>query len=340
VQAGDIVVLSGIEDVLIGDTICQADREGKTPAPLPRLRVDEPTVAMSIGINTSPLVGREGRYVQSRNIRERLLKETLRNVSIVVEDDPEQDRLEVKGRGELQLAILIETMRREGFELSVGRTRVILKQEGGRTLEPLEQVFVDCPNEHQGIVTEKLLARRGSLEAMKPGLYDRVRLEFVVPSRGLIGYRDEFLTDTRGQGVLHRLVVGYGPFRGEFESRRSGSLVADRAGKGVAYGLYHLQPRGKLFIRPNDVVYEGMIVGEHNRGNDLNVNACREKKLTNLRAAGKDENIILSPVQPPNLEQALQFIRDDERVEVTPKSVRMRKQILPAVLRKGFGSRM
>ncbi len=340
VQAGDIVVLSGIQDVLIGDTICKVDSYGRTPEPLPRLRVDEPTVSMSFGINTSPLVGKEGRHVQARSILDRLHKETLRDVSIVVENDPHRDTIEVKGRGELQLAILIETMRREGYELSVGRTKVILKRQAGQTLEPLERVYVDCPDEHQGIVTEKLLYRRGSLETMKHGSSDRVRLEFVVPSRGLIGYRNEFLTDTRGQGVLHRLVVGYGPFRGEFESRNSGSLVSDRAGKAVAYGLFHLQPRGRLFVRPNDVVYEGMIVGEHNRSNDLNINPCREKKLTNLRAAGKDENVILTPVQPPTLEQALQFIRDDERVEVTPKSIRMHKQELQANKRKGPGSRM
>jgi GTP-binding protein len=340
VRVGDIVVISGIEDVLIGDTICKADPEGRTPAPLPRLCVDEPTVSVSIGINTSPLVGKEGRYVQARNLRDRLRKETLRDVSIFVEDDPERESLEVKGRGELQLAILIETMRREGYELSVGRTQVILKQQNGETLEPMEHVCVDCLDQHQGLVTDKLLSRRGNLEKMEHGSSDRVLLEFIVPSRGLIGYRDEFLTDTRGQGVLHRRVVGYGPFRGEFELSRNGSLVSDRAGQAVAYGLFHLQPRGRLFVRPNDVVYEGMIVGEHNRGNDLNVNPCREKKLTNLRAAGRDENIILTPVQPMTLEQALQFIRDDERVEVTPKSIRIRKAELMANKRKGRGSRM
>ncbi len=329
-QPGDIVVLAGIEDVTIGDTICTKD----APRTLPRIRVDEPTVAMRFGINTSPLAGREGKLVQSRVIWERLCKEALRNVAIRVEETDERDAFLVKGRGEFQMAILIETMRREGFELSVGRPEVIFKKSPtGELLEPIEHLYVDCDEYFMGVVTEKLAQRKGRMLNCindKSGGTGRVRLEFSVPSRGLIGYRDEFLTDTRGTGIMNSLLAGYEEWRGEFPTRFNGSIVSDRAGSGVPYALFNLEPRGVLFIPPGTPVYEGMIVGEHNRDNDIDVNPTKEKKLTNMRASGKDENVILTPVRPMTLEFALHFVREDEMVEVTPESIRLRKNILPA----------
>ncbi|MBQ7607047.1 MAG: translational GTPase TypA [Desulfovibrionaceae bacterium] len=327
---GDIVVLAGIEDVMIGDTICTKEN----PQALPRIRVDEPTVAMRFGINTSPLAGREGKIVQSRAIQDRLYKESLRNVAIRVEETEDKEAFLVKGRGEFQMAILIETMRREGFELSVGRPEVILKKnEAGETLEPIEHLYVDCDEIFMGIVTEKLAQRKGRLTNCTNNGTGRVRLEFSVPSRGLIGYRDEFLTDTKGTGIMNSYLEGYDLWRGDFPTRFSGSIVADRAGVAVAYALFNLEPRGVLFVEPGDPVYEGMIVGEHNRDNDIDVNATKEKKLTNLRAAGKDENIILTPVKKMTLERALHFVRDDELVEVTPQSLRLRKVELSALKR-------
>ncbi len=325
-SAGDIIVLSGIEDVKIGDTICTKD----APKALPRITVDEPTVAMKFGINTSPLAGREGKLVQSRKILERLEKESLSNVAIKVEQTADRDSFIVKGRGEFQMAILVETMRREGFELSVGRPEVIFRGSGSQKLEPIERVFVDCDEAFLGVVTEKLSVRKGRMVNMVNNGKGRVRMEFSVPSRGLIGYRDEFLTDTKGTGILNALLEGYEPYRGDIPSRFTGSLVADRSGAGVAYGLYNLEPRGELFIKPGDPVYEGMIVGEHNRDNDLDVNPTKEKKLTNMRASGKDENIILTPVRPMTLERAIHFVREDEMVEVTPLSIRLRKTELSA----------
>ena len=327
---GDIVVLAGIEDVTIGDTICTREN----PQVLPRIRVDEPTVAMRFGINTSPLAGREGKIVQSRAIRDRLYKESLRNVAIKIAETEDKEAFLVKGRGEFQMAILIETMRREGFELSVGRPEVILKQnEAGETLEPIEHLYVDCDEIFMGVVTEKLALRKGRMLNCTNHGTGRVRLEFSVPSRGLIGYRDEFLTDTKGTGIMNSYLEGYDVWRGDFLTRFSGSIVADRPGAAVAYALFNLEPRGVLFVEPGDPVYEGMIVGEHNRDNDIDVNATKEKKLTNLRAAGKDENIILTPVKKMTLEHALHFVRDDELVEVTPLSIRLRKAELSAVKR-------
>lgn len=325
VGPGDIVVLAGIEDVKIGDTICTREQ----PAALPRIRVDEPTVAMRFGINTSPLAGREGKIVQSRQIEERLTRESLRNVAIKIEQTPERDAFIVKGRGEFQLAILIETMRREGFELGVGRPEVILKQDSeGKTLEPIEHLCVDCDENFMGIVTDKLAQRKGRLLNCANSGTGRVRLEFSVPSRGMIGYRDEFLTDTKGSGIMNSWLEGYEEWRGDFPTRYTGSIVADRPGAAVAYALYNLEPRGTLFVEPGEPVYEGMIVGEHNRDNDIDVNATKEKKLTNLRAAGKDENVILTPVRKMTLERAIHFVREDELVEVTPKSIRLRKNEL------------
>jgi GTP-binding protein len=326
VQPGDIVVLAGLEEVKIGDTICNKER----PAALPRITVDEPTVSMKFTVNTSPFGGRDGTYVQSSRIHGRLVKEARRNVAIQVEKGEDRDSSLVKGRGEFQLAILIETMRREGYEFCVGRPEVIYRYENNRKLEPIERVLVDCEERFLGVVTEKLLLRKGKMTTLVNNGKGRVRMEFSVPARALIGYRDEFLTDTRGTGIMHSLFDGYEDFRGECPSRFTGSIVADRAGKAVPYALFNLEPRGRLFIVPGDPVYEGMIVGEHNRGEDIDVNPCKEKKLSNMRAAGKDENVILSPVKPITLEQAISFIRDDELVEITPLAIRMRKAVLSA----------
>jgi GTP-binding protein len=322
---GDIIVISGVEDVEIGDTICKQDHA----RPLRRITVDEPTVSMKFTINTSPFVGREGTIVQSRKIRERLLKETLRNVAIQVEEaDAAGANAEVflvKGRGEFQMAILIETLRREGFEFTVGRPEVIYRYENGRQMEPVEHLFIDCDEAFTGVVTEKLSVRKGRMTQMTHGTTGRVRLEFSIPSRGLIGYRDEFLTDTRGTGIMNWYFLGYEEYRGDFPTRRTGSIVSDRQGTAVAYALFNLEPRGQIFIVPNDPVYEGMIIGEHNRPNDITANPSKEKKLTNMRASGRDENVILTPVKPMTLEWAIHFIREDEMVEVTPQSIRLRK---------------
>jgi GTP-binding protein len=333
VQTGDIVVLAGIEDVKIGDTICNQ----QSPQALPRIHVDEPTVSMSFSFNDSPLGGREGKYIQFSRIRERLLKETLINVAIGVEQTQEQDSILVLGRGEFQLAILIETMRREGFEFCVGRPKVLYRFENGEKLEPIERLMVDCEERFLGVVTEKLLLRKGKMTSLVNNGKGRVRIEFSVPARTLIGYRDEFLTDTRGTGIMNSLFDGYGQYRGDCPSRFTGSIVADRSGKAVPYALFNLEPRGRLFAVPGDSVYEGMIIGEHNRGQDINVNPCKEKKLTNMRASGKDDNVILSPTKPITLEQTISFIRDDELVEVTPRSVRMRKAVLSAQKRYSGG---
>ena len=321
VQPGDIAVMAGIEDVKIGDTICNR----QTPEALPRISVDEPTVSMEFSINNSPFAGKEGKYVQSSRIRERLLKETLLNVAIQVEKTKDRDRIIVKGRGEFQLAILIETMRREGYEFSVGRPEVICRYKNGQKLEPTERLLVDCEERFLGVVTEKLSLRKGKMINLVNNGKGRVRIEFSVPTRTLIGYRDEFLTDTRGTGIMYSLFEGYEEFRGNCPSRFTGSIVADRSGSAVPYALFNLEPRGRLFIVPGDPVYEGMIIGEHNRGQDITVNPCKEKKLSNMRAAGKDDNVILSPIKPITLEQAISFIREDELLEFTPLSIRIRK---------------
>ena len=333
VHPGDIVVMAGLEDVTIGDTVCTA----AAPYPLPRIKVDDPTVAMRFGINTSPLAGREGKIVQARKIRERLDREALRNVSIRVEDTEDRDAFLVKGRGEFQMAIIVETMRREGFELTVGRPEVIFKDINGERCEPIEDVTIDCDEIYMGVVTEKLNFRKGRMTNCINSGTGRVRLEFSVPARGLIGYRDEFLTDTKGTGIMNSNFSGYEPFRGEFLTRMTGSLIADRSGSAVAYALFNLEPRGRLFVVPGDPVYEGMVVGEHNRDNDIDVNATKEKKLTNLRASGHDENIQLTPVRAMSLEQCLNFIREDEVLEVTPQSLRLRKAVLSGVERFRMG---
>ena len=329
---GDIVVLSGIDDVHIGDTICTKE----SPKPLKRISVDEPTVSVRISANTSPFSGREGAYVQASKIRERLKKETLKNVSVRVEESEDREGFTVKGRGEFQLVILVETMRREGFELCIGRPEVIFRYDGTRKLEPVEHLFIDCEESYAGIVTEKLTRRKGRMLAYVNGENGRARLEFSIPSRALIGYRDEFLTDTKGTGILNSLFTGYEEYRGDFPGRFTGSLVSDRRGEAVGYALYNLEPRGRIFIVPGDPVYEGMIIGEHNRENDLNVNPCKTKKLTNMRAAGKDDAVTLTAAFPMTLERAIQFIRDDEMVEITPKSIRLRKKVLAASGRKAW----
>ncbi|MFW5827035.1 MAG: translational GTPase TypA, partial [Alkalispirochaeta sp.] len=330
-QAGDIIVLAGVDDVHIGDTICSKT----SPKALPRITVDEPTVSMYFAPNTSPLLGREGSYVQSSKIRERLEKETMLNVSMRVEPTENKEGFIVKGRGEFQMVILLETMRREGFELNVGRPRVIFRTENGVKQEPIEHLYIECDEVYTGVVTEKLSKRKGRMLAYESHKDNRARLEFSVPSRGLLGYRDEFLTDTRGTGIINASFLGYEEYRGDFPDRHTGSLVADRSGETVPYALFNLEPRGVLFVAPGEPVYEGMIVGEHNRENDLNVNPCKTKKLTNMRASGKDDAVVLTPILPMTIERAIQFVKDDEMVEVTPKSIRLRKVILPAAQRKG-----
>ncbi len=326
---GDILILSGIEEIHIGDTICTKEQ----PKALKRITVDEPTIAMFFYTNTSPFSGQEGKLVQANKIKERLYKETLRNVSMQCDETDDAERFLVKGRGELQMAVLVETMRREGYELGIGRPEVIYKEENGQRLEPIEQVYIDCQEDFLGIVSEKLSQRKGRMVNLVNHGSGRIRVQFDIPSRGLIGYRNEFLTDTRGTGILNSYLSGYEPFRGNFPTRFTGSIIADRQGKAVPYALFNLEPRGTLFITPGERVYEGMIVGEHNRESDLNVNACKEKKLTNIRASGKDESVVLTPITPMTLERAIEFINEGEIVEVTPKSIRLRKMELSASAR-------
>ncbi|MBP9095594.1 MAG: translational GTPase TypA [Ignavibacteria bacterium] len=321
---GDIIIIAGIEDVHIGDTICTKE----SPKALKRIAIDEPTISMKFSLNTSPLSGREGKIVQGNKIKERLHKETLRNVALKVEDSEDGESFIVKGRGEFQMVILIETMRREGYELSVGRPQVIFRKQDGKTLEPIEHLFIDCDEEFIGIVSEKLSRKKGRMINLVNHGTGRVRIEFSIPSRSLIGYRNEFLTDTKGTGLMNSYLQGYEEYRGDFQTRLTGSLVSDRDGVALSYSLYNLEPRGTLFVIPNAQVYEGMIVGEHNRDNDLDVNATKGKKLSNMRASGKDESMILTPVIPMSLEKAIEFIKDDEIIEVTPENIRLRKLIL------------
>jgi len=319
---GDIAAVAGVEAAFIGDTLADPD----DPRPLPAISVEEPTMSMEFSINTSPMAGQEGKLVTSRQIKTRLEKETLYNVSIRVEPGQTTESFTVSARGELQLAVLVETMRREGFELSLSKPRIITKLKDGVLSEPLELAVVDVPDEYVGVVTEKLSARRGKMTKMQNNGLGRVRLEFEIPTRGLIGYRSQFLTDTRGTGILTTLVVGHTPHAGEIVGRPNGSLVSDRSGKAVAYAIFHLQPRGSIFVSPGDPVYLGMIVGQNSRDNDIAVNITKEKKLTNLRASGADEALRLIPPRRFTLEQAMEYINDDELVEVTPQSIRLRKR--------------
>ncbi len=321
---GEIVAIAGIDDVQIGDTITSVENQ----QPLPDIAVDEPTISMIFAVNNSPFAGREGRFVTSRQVKERLDREILGNVAIRVEETDSPDQFKVSGRGELQLAILIEMMRREGYELQVSKPEAITRNVDGRLLEPIEQVVVDCPEEFIGVVTEALGRRKGQMTKMVNHGTGRVRLEFETPSRGLIGFRSEFLTETKGTGLLNTLFLRWGEWQGAMRARSTGSLVADRIGETTTYALFNLQERGTLFVRPTTKVYEGMIIGENARAVDLDVNAIKEKKLTNMRASTADEAMRLVPVKELSLEQALEFIGEDELVEVTPQSIRLRKRIL------------
>jgi GTP-binding protein len=327
---GDIVAVAGVEGITIGETITGAEN----PAPLPHITIDEPTIAMLFTVNTSPFAGREGTYVTSRNLRDRLHKELLTNVSLRVEDTDTTDSFKVAGRGELQLSILLEMMRREGYELAVGKPEIVTKRVDGKLMEPIERLTVDIPEEFVGVVMEQLGARKSEVANMHNHGYGRVRIEFRVPSRGLIGLRSQLLTDTRGTIVMNSLFDGYIEWQGEIPHRLTGALIADRAGVTTPYALYNLQERGELFVGPTIDVYEGMIVGENAKDNDLDVNVVREKKLTNMRSSTSDMAIRLVPYRNLNLEQAIEFIAEDEYVEVTPKSLRLRKKVLQANKRK------
>lgn len=323
---GDILAISGVEGIFIGETVSHPE----TPAPMPKIQIDEPTIAMLFTVNTSPFAGREGQYVTSRNLRDRLDRELLTNVSLRVEEAGGPDAFKVMGRGELQLAILIEMMRREGYELMVGKPTILTREINGKLHEPQELLVVDVPENYVGVVIEKLGMRKGKMSKMVNHGSGRARLEFHVPSRGLIGLRSEMLTDTKGTAIMNSLFHGYIEWQGEIPMRLTGALVADRPGVATSYAIYNLQERGEIFLEPGTEVYEGMIIGENSRPDDLNVNIIKEKKLTNMRASTADEAIRLVPPRILNLEQAIEFINDDEFVEVTPKSIRLRKKILKA----------
>lgn len=327
--AGDIIVIAGISDINIGDTICHPDAVD----PIPFVNIDEPTISMNFTVNNSPFAGQEGTFVTSRHIRQRLMKELETNVSLRVEETDAPDTLKVSGRGELHLSILIETMRRQGYEFQVSRPRVIYKEVQGVLYEPIERLTIDTPEDTVGVVIEKIGMRKGEMLDMHPALEGYVRMDFKIPSRGLIGYRSEFLTDTRGNGIMNHIFDGFEAYKGDMNARQHGSLVAWEQGEAVTYGLYNAQERGKLFIGAGEMVYEGMIVGECARNEDLVINVCKKKHVTNIRASGSDEALKLVPPVILSLEQALEFISDDELVEVTPKSIRLRKKILNTELR-------
>ena len=324
--AGDIVCLAGIEDITIGETITDFEH----PDPIPPMAIDEPTVSMIFGVNTSPMAGREGRYVTSRQLKDRLDKELLGNVSIKVEPTDTPEQFKVLGRGELQLSILIEMMRREGYELQVSRPEIVTKNVDGQRVEPVEELVIDVAEEFQGVVIAQVGTRRGTMTKMVNHGSGRARLEFRIPSRGLIGFRSQFLTETRGTGIMHHRFCAWEPWHGAIPTRATGALVADRQGKTTPFAISNLQERGEIFVEPTTEVYEGMIVGENSRTNDLDVNVTKEKKQTNMRASTADEAIRLIPPRVLGLEQAIEFINDDELVEVTPTSIRLRKRILAA----------
>ncbi len=330
-KPGDLLAIAGVEGITIGETVTDMEN----PAPRKAIQIDEPTIAMNFCVNTSPFAGKEGKFVTSRNIRDRLDRELLTNVSIRVEDTDSADAFRVLGRGELQLAILIETMRREGFELMVGKPEILTKKIDGVLHEPLEHLTVDCPEEFMGVVMEQLGSRKAKMTKMVNHGAGRVRIEFEIPSRGLIGLRSQILTDTKGTAILNSLFAGYTEWQGNIPQRPTGALIADRDGKTTGYAIFNLQERGEMFVRPATAVYEGMIVGENARPNDLNVNIVKEKKLTNMRASNSEEGIRLVPPRLLNLEQAIEFINDDEFVEITPESIRLRKKELRSSFRKG-----
>ena len=323
-EAGDIIAVAGIDGVTIGDTISS----NENPEPLPRIVIDEPTVSMLFYVNNSPFAGKEGKYLTSRNISERLEKEILGNVSLQVHATDRTDVFEVRGRGELQMAILIETMRREGYEFMVSKPRVITHEKNGKVMEPMEKVFLDIPDDKVGIITEKLSERKGRMTNLVNHGHGRVSMDFVIPSRGLIGFRSQFLTDTRGAGIMNKLFDGYAPWFGPIPQRNSGAMVADRKGKVTTYACLGMVDRGELFIEVGTEVYDGMIIGERNRTEDLTLNITREKKLTNMRAAASDSTVVLRPPKKLSLDQSIEFIAEDELVEVTPLSIRLRKMEL------------
>ncbi len=334
-KVGSIVAIMGIEDISIGDTVCDVEH----PEPLPFVKISEPTLAMTFSVNDSPFAGQEGKFVTSRQLRERLFKELQTDVSLRVEETNSTDSFKVSGRGELHLSILIENMRREGYEFQVSKPEVLYKVINGKKHEPMELVTIDVPEEFVGSVIEKLGSRKGEVINIKPSKGGYTRLEFSIPSRGLIGYRSEFMTDTKGNGIMNSIFNGYESYKGDISTRSQGSLIAFEAGEAVTYGLFNAQERGTLFIEPGTKVYEGMIVGENSRTGDIEVNICKRKQLTNVRASGSDDALKLSPPRILSLEEALEFINDDELVEITPKSIRMRKKILDTSKRKKANSR-
>lgn len=332
---GDIVAVSGLGDINIGETICDVDK----PDPLPFVNIDEPTITMTFSVNNSPLAGREGTYVTSRHLRDRLFKELETNVSLRIEETESPDSFKVSGRGELHLSILIETMRRQGYEFQVSKPKVITKEIDGVVFEPIELLMIDVPEDFMGVVMEKLGTRKAEMTNMHSATEGYMRLEFKIPARGLIGYRSEFLTDTKGNGIMNHIFHGHEPFKGEITSRQRGALVAWEDGDAITYGLYNAQERGTLFIGPGIKIYEGMIVGENARNEDITVNVCKKKHVTNMRASGTDEALRLTPPRVLSLEQALEFISDDELVEITPKNIRLRKRILDTEQRAKFKSK-
>ena len=324
VEAGDIIAVAGLENITIGDTISS----NEDPEPLPRIQIDEPTMAMLFYVNDSPFAGVEGKYLTTRNIKDRLEKEILSNVSLQVFPTEKTDVFEVRGRGELQMAILIETMRREGFEFMVSKPRVITREENGKIMEPMEKVFLDIPDDKVGIITEKLSKRKGRMINLQNHGFGRVTLEFSIPSRGLIGFRSQFMTDTQGAGIMNKLFDGYGPWFGKIPQRNSGALIADRKGPVTTYACVGMLDRGELFVNVGTEVYDGMIIGERNKSDDLTLNITREKKLTNMRSSGSDNTVTLRPPRQLSLDQSIEFIAEDELVEVTPLSIRLRKMEL------------
>ncbi|WHH60219.1 translational GTPase TypA [Petroclostridium sp. X23] len=326
---GDIIAIAGINDISIGETICDTDK----PEALPFVQIDEPTISMTFTVNNSPFAGREGTFVTSRHLRDRLLKEVETNVSLRVEETDAAESFKVSGRGELHLSILIETMRRQGYEFQVSRPEVINKVVDGKVQEPIELLIVDIPEEYMGVVMEKLGVRKAEMLNMTSATSGYMRLEFKIPARGLIGYRSEFLTDTKGNGIMNHIFYGYDDYKGEIQARQRGSIIAFETGEATTYGLYNAQERGILFISPGTQVYQGMVVGENSRNDDMSVNVCKKKHVTNMRASGSDEALRLTPATILSLEQSLEFIGDDELVEITPKNIRLRKTILNAEMR-------
>lgn len=330
-QIGSIVAISGITDIHIGDTLCSLEN----PEPIPFMKISEPTIAMHFMVNNSPLAGKEGKYVTSRHLRDRLMRELNTDVSLRVEETDSTECFKVSGRGELHLSVLIENMRREGYEFAVSKAEVLYKKdESDKLLEPMDQAYIDVPDEFSGTVIEKLSQRKGELITMGTGTGGYTRLEFSIPSRGLIGYRGEFLTDTKGNGIINTIFQGYGPYKGDIQYRKQGSLIAFESGESVTYGLYNAQERGTLFIGPGEQVYSGMVIGQNPKAEDMEINVCKKKQLTNTRSSGADEALRLTPPRILSLEQALDFIDTDELLEVTPKNLRIRKKILDPTMRK------